>query len=178
MLPVENLNGANSHAAMQTVTTIQGILALNQSLFRLILSLLHASNRGACAVRLSKPVLRLRAADSLARASCVQENTTLLCWVGGAFGSHPPGWRSAMGGNSRPTGPLLVAVLLCTVAIAAVKGHGRNLQAQQALHLPHGFNIPNIFNTCECLLKSYTEGNNNSRCLAPVMQAAISHAAY
>ena len=46
-------------------------------------------------------------------------------------------------------GILLAAVLLSTAAIVTVEGHGRSLQAQQALQLPKGFKIPNIFNTCE-----------------------------
>jgi hypothetical protein len=53
-----------------------------------------------------------------------------------------------MRGNTRQV-RVLAAALLLLVAVTSVEGHGRHLQAQQALHLPHGFNIPNIFNTCE-----------------------------
>lgn len=53
-----------------------------------------------------------------------------------------------MRGNTRQV-RVLAATLLLLVAATSVEGHGRNLQAQQALHLPHGFKIPNIFNTCE-----------------------------
>jgi hypothetical protein len=54
--------------------------------------------------------------------------------------------QNAMRGNTRL---LLAAILLCTAAIDPVQSHGRALQGQQALQLPHGFKIPNIFNTCE-----------------------------
>jgi hypothetical protein len=54
-----------------------------------------------------------------------------------------------MGGNTVAR-ILLAFVLLSAIALVTVEAHGRSLQAQQALQLPKGFKIPNIFNTCEC----------------------------
>jgi hypothetical protein len=41
---------------------------------------------------------------------------------------------------------LALGILLCT-SMSNAAAQGRSLQA---LRLPEGFNIPNIFNTCEC----------------------------
>jgi hypothetical protein len=43
----------------------------------------------------------------------------------------------------------LLALLAAACLQPATCSHGRRLQAQQALHLPRGFRVPSIFNTCE-----------------------------
>jgi hypothetical protein len=79
-----------------------------------------------------------------------------------------------MGGNTGHTRLLLAAVLLCTAAVVPVQSHGRALQAQQALQLPYGFKIPNIFNTCELRTFSCLSTSIWSHCAIASKQLTIS----